>query len=129
MATIRRLGLNAYRIAMILSVLSGMQNTPKSNPLLCSDKDFHTSLEIVRVLTKHASHIFSDIESGNIRKKTRNRKERYLAQLPEAFNRQTYLKVAAELNITTKTAERYIHHFIKYIKIHHDAKDCYEKYG
>jgi hypothetical protein len=44
-ATVRRLGLITFRIAMILTVLRLMQNQEFATLLICSDTDFNTALE------------------------------------------------------------------------------------
>lgn len=52
MATIRRLGLIAFRIAMILSALRIMEHGDLPERIICEERDFQTTLEMVRVLVK-----------------------------------------------------------------------------
>ena len=53
--------------------------------------------------------------------------QKFLASLPDSFDRQTYLKTAAALNIPAKTAERYVADFCKSGQLSHPAHDLYTK--
>lgn len=125
MATIRRLGLIAFRIAMILSALRIMESGNIETKMICEDKDFQTTIELVKVLVKHASKIYSELPEETQLPKRKNQKEKFLDSLPSNFNRQDYLKIATNLTIPEKTAEGYITDFIKHNLIHREKKDQY----
>lgn len=60
-ATIRRLGIIAFRMSMIFTALRIMETgdfSQKKEPL---DVDFQASLSIVRILVRHASHVYSQL--------------------------------------------------------------------
>lgn len=125
MATIRRLGLIAFRIAMILSALRIMEHGDLPERIICEERDFQTTLEMVRVLVKHASKVFSELPQDAPVPKRKNQKERYLDALPASFNRQEYLRIAASMSIPDKTAEGYITDFCKRGLIHREKQDHY----
>ena len=125
MATVRRLGLVAFRIAMILSALRIMEDGELPERLICKEQDFETTLEMIKVLVKHASKVFSELPEERQMPKRSNQKERFLNNLPREFNRQQYLAVAQKMNIPDKTAEGYIGDFSKRGILHHEKKDHY----
>jgi hypothetical protein len=68
MATVRRLGLIAFRMAMILSALRIMESGDLSERIICEERDFQASLAICKVLVKHASKVFSELPEESERK-------------------------------------------------------------
>src|SRR5690606_28033831 len=96
-----------------------------SNKLVCEERDFHASLEIIKVLVVHSSKVFSELPEEEQKPSRKNRKEKFLHNLPKLFNRQIYLEVAKELKIPSKTAEGYITSFIKANLIHLELQDNY----
>ena len=125
MATIRRLGIIAFRIAMILSALRIMEHGELPDRIICEERDFQSTLEIIRVLVKHASKVFSELPEDAPLPKRKNQKEKFLDALPASFNRQDYLKIAASMSIPDKTAEGYITMFAKKGLIHREKQDHY----
>jgi len=103
-ANSRRLGLITFRIAMILSALSIIETGDISKTLLCSDTDFNTAISIATTLEKHAIAVFKNLPNNNLK----GAKLKFFENLPLNFNRQEYLKIANNLNIKEKTAEKYI---------------------
>ena len=124
-ATIRRLGLIAFRISMILSVLRTMETGELGSRILCEEKDFQSALDMIKVLVKHSSKVFSDLPTDIQPAKRKNRKEKFLDGLPKTFNRKKYLEVASSLAIPNKTAEGYITEFKKKGLIHREKQDHY----
>lgn len=125
MATIRRLGLIAFRISMILSALRILETGDTSTKIVCEERDFQTALAMVRVLIKHSAKVFTELPEDEKPKSRKNRKQKFLDALPKIFNRQKYLEVAKEMNIPDKTAEGYITEFAKKGLIHREQHDHY----
>ena len=125
MATIRRLGLIAYRFCMIFSALRIMETGETSSKMICEERDFQNALAMIRVLIKHSSKVFSELPEDTPKPKRLNRKEKFLSQLPKHFNRQKYLETATNLNIPHKTAEGYITDFCKSGLVHRESQDNY----
>jgi len=125
MATIRRLGLIAYRFCMLFSALRILETGDISNKLVCEERDFQASLKIIKVLVVHSGKVFSELPAEEQKPSRKNRKEKFLHNLPKHFNRQIYLEVVKELKIPAKTAEGYITSFIKANLIHREQQDNY----
>lgn len=140
-ATVRRLGLILFRFAMILTVLRRIDDASKSTKseekdlrLVCSDADFSTALTMVKVLLQHSAAVFQSLPRNPKTAALKGRqliaaeaREKFLAALPETFDRPTYLNTAATLNITEKTAERYLQFFIKSGQLLHPSTGQYRK--
>lgn len=125
MATIRRLGLIAFRISMILSALRILETGDTSTQIICEERDFQTALTMVRVLVKHSAKVFAELPKDIKPNPRNNLKQKFLYALPSVFNRQRYLEVAKGLNIPDKTAEGYITSFVKANMVHRDSQDHY----
>ncbi len=149
-ASVRRLGLILFRIAMILSVLRLMDSFPaasktaplsevkKSKRIVCTDIDFQSALDIVKVLLLHTVEVYQSLPRHSYerlatiapkgsRQLAEASRSRFLDALPNAFDRPTYIEVAASLNITDKTAERYIREFCTSGQLDHPSNGQYLK--
>lgn len=108
-ATIRRLGLIAYRIAMGLSVLRIERGDPPSGQLICSDEDFESTLQIIETLIKHSEYVYLAMQKNAAIPQIKiKKKEEFYKKLPSTFTRQEYVEIASNLLIPDKTAQRYI---------------------
>ncbi|CAM1341020.1 DUF3987 domain-containing protein [Tenacibaculum aestuarii] len=124
-ATVRRLGLIAFRIIMLFSVFRIMEDGDVNQVRYCEDIDFENALEIISVLVKHSSKVFNDLPIEQKEVKRANRKERFLEALPYQFSRQDYLNIADKSKIPHKTAEGYITKFVDAGLIHREAHNTY----
>ena len=110
-ASVRRLGLITFRLAMILTTLRLMDGKEKSDIIVCDDTDFRTVLIMARVLLQHTAHVLGTlpaIDSSSASKSQPANRQLFYDMLPHDFNRSTYLAIAAQLNIPPKTAEKQI---------------------
>jgi hypothetical protein len=127
LATVRRLGLITFRIAMILTALRIMDDGDIHSPLVCRDSDFNTALSMVKILVQHASMVFQQLPSEAVTTAPKNQKQQFLDELPSEFCRKDYLAVAQKLGIPDKTAEKHIKRFAINGLINHFAHDRYKK--
>jgi len=125
MATIRRLGLIAFRIAMVFTSLRLLETGDFSEKQVCTDSDFQTALSMVRILVKHSSHVYSELPEDIKPAKPKDRKEQFLDKLPEKFSRQDYLELAKSLSIPVRTAEKYIYQFTEKGLLFRDQQNSY----
>lgn len=107
-ASVKRMAIIHFRIAMILTVLRMFEDGDITDVLTCSDQDFETALSIVTTLEKHAIAIYNNMDNTGLK----GIKLAFYEKLPLKFNRQDFLSVAAQLNIKPKTAEKYIALFV-----------------
>ncbi len=126
-ASIRRLGLITFRIAMILTTIRLMDSSDFRTPLICSDEDYRTAMEIAKVLNVHASTVYDQLPTNKTTVKLPNLKQQFYDNLPDEFNRQTYLECSAKLGIVPKTAEKQITSFIKAGILQREAQNAYKK--
>ncbi|MBP0902208.1 DUF3987 domain-containing protein [Mariniflexile gromovii] len=124
-ATIRRLGLIAFRIMMLFTVFRIMEDGDVNAVKECEDTDFANALTIISILVKHSSKVFNDLPIEQKSAKRLNRKERFLDTLPTQFSRQDYLDLATQQSIPHKTAEGYITKFVDAGLIHRDTHNNY----
>ncbi|WP_298344477.1 DUF3987 domain-containing protein [uncultured Algibacter sp.] len=124
-ATIRRLGLIAFRIMMLFTVFRIMEDGDVNATKECEDIDFENALTIISILVKHSSKVFNDLPIEQKATKRLNRKERFLESLPKQFTRQDYLDFATKQNIPHKTAEGYITKFVEAGLIDREAHNTY----
>lgn len=127
LATIRRLGLITFRMAMILTALRIMDDGDIHSPLVCRDNDFNTALSMVKILVLHAAQVFQQLPSEAVTTAPKNQKQQFLDELPKEFCRKDYLTVANKLGIPDKTAEKHIKRFAINGLINHFAHDKYKK--
>jgi hypothetical protein len=125
MATVRRLGLIAFRICMICSALRIMESGDTSKKMICEERDFQATLLMIKVLVKHSSKVFCELPQEEQKPTRLNKKEKFLYALPLNFNRRKYLEIAKAMNIPGKTAEGYIANFLKSGLVHREAHDQY----
>lgn len=129
-ASVRRLGLITFRIAMILSSLRIIDGGQISNLIVCDDSDFQTAITMARVLLQHTAKVFDSLpaaETATNGNAPTIIKQTFLDNLPPEFDRKTYLAVAEKLKIPPKTAEKYISRFCVGGQLKHLAHDSYGK--
>ncbi|MFD2552222.1 DUF3987 domain-containing protein [Bizionia sediminis] len=124
-ATIRRLGLIAFRLMMLFTAFRIMEDGDVNQVKECEDVDFQNALTIIAILVKHSSKVFNDLPIEQKAVKRLNRKERFLESLPKHFSRQDYLDLATTQNIPHKTAEGYITKFVEAGLMHREAHNSY----
>ena len=112
-ATIRRLGIIAFRFMMVFTALRIEEDGDINSKRECEDVDFNNAITMIKVLIKHSSRVFTTLPKNTAYSKTRNRKNQFLESLPYEFTTEIYKDKANELNINSKTAEGYITTFIK----------------
>lgn len=115
-ASIYRLGLSTFRIAMVLSI-TRQEALPLSDKIICQDEDLESAFIIADTLMQHAARIFATLmpskegdEMMGIRLSPKS--EKLYASLPDKFNRQTVLATAKKLNIAQRTAEKYVGEYV-----------------
>ena len=139
-ATVRRLGLIMFRIAMILTVLRHIEEVPTKRKkslkkMVCTDVDYDTALAVIQVLLQHSAAVFQTLPRRTDhaaalkgrRQLSDAVRQKFLTALPDTFDRPTYIQVAASLNIIERTAERYVSDLCKSGHLTHPANGQYQK--
>lgn len=110
-ASIRRLGLIIYRIAMVLSTLRMMENgQPDCGKLVCQDIDFATAMHIATILEMHTAAVFEDLcgKAGSVGARRSNAWLKFIQKLPDEFTGAGYSSMARTMGITDRTSQRYV---------------------
>lgn len=122
-ANVKRLGLITFRIAMTLSSLRLIGKDILPDEIICNDVDFITAMSLALALENHAIEVYKNFPQHNLEGK----KLDFFNALPNQFNRQEYLKVADNLSIHHKTAEKYISQFKNSKLLNHEEHNNYTK--
>lgn len=126
-ATVRRLGLITFRIAMIFTVLRLMESQHFTTLLICTDTDFNTALEMVKVLVQHAATVFDALPAEQETPTTNNPRMALFQSLPPQFDKQTYSSLAAQLQIPESTANKWLMKFVSSGLLSKQAHGNYSK--
>ena len=126
-ATVRRLGLITFRIAMIFTVLRLMESQHFTTPLICTDTDFNTALEMVKVLVQHAATVFDALPAEQETPTTNNPRMALFQSLPPQFDKQTYSSLAAQLQIPESTGNKWLMKFVSSGLLSKQAHGNYSK--
>ena len=129
-ASVRRLGLITFRLAMVLTALRLMDGRSITPVIVCDDLDFRSVLIMAQVLLKHTTHVFGNLpttEPDISKSATTVLCQKFFDILPSEFNRSAYLSAAERLHIAPKTAEKYIRKFCTSGQLQHVTYGQYSK--
>ena len=115
-ASVRRMGLITFRIAMVLSILrlAGKNELPEL--VYCSDEDFTSSMTIARVALSHTVRVYRELSSNELAHPAAEgagRKQELLRLLPDEFDTAMAQEFAQRLSIPRRSAERYLAEWTK----------------
>lgn len=129
-ASVRRLGLITFRLAMILSALRLGDTGEEVSTLICDDEDFDSAIAISRVLIKHTVRVFRELSADDLTKpaaERTSRQQQFFSALPNSFSTKSYLKYADRLGIPHPSAERYIKNWCRLGLLNRIKHGYYEK--
>ncbi len=114
-ASVRRLGLITFRLAMILSALRIMEDGIIEDRLTCLDTDYQSAMTMASVILRHNAHIFLSLPkadtaqlTSSVSTRTTLQQRQFLEALPPDFDRQTYTELATSPGVNPRTADRII---------------------
>ena len=113
-ATVRRLGVIMFRIAMCLSALRIMEDGNFEDTLCCMDEDYRTAKTIADVLIKHDARVFHTLANTTAAPKTASAAQRqsvhlkFFEALPDEFDRKAYTELATQMGLNPKSMDRVI---------------------
>ena len=126
-ATVRRLGLITFRLAMVLSVLrlvdSEDNDLTTMESLECDDRDFCIAMEMSNALISHATSVYTNLlkhperhDSAPVEGMMLAEKQ-LLDKLNKKFTRPEYLDLAKAIGVNAKTADRYLSNLVNRYKL------------
>lgn len=116
-ASILRLGLSCFRMAMVLSILRLKGTTTLPSQIVCTDDDFDAAIIIADTLMQHSAHIFTNMmpsqeTEANVCASLTDLQKKLYEALPDQFTRQQAMSLAHKLNMVPKTINKYIGYFV-----------------
>ena len=132
-ATVRRLGVIMFRIAMCLSALRIMEDGNFEETLRCLDEDYHTAKTIANVLIQHDARVFHTLANTTAAPKTASIAQRqtvhnkFFEALPDDFDRKTYTDIATHLGLNPKSMDRVIRKWCEEGKLENISHGHYTK--
>jgi nitrogenase subunit NifH len=114
-------------MAMILTALRIMQTGHFTTPLICDDADFNTALEMVKILVQHAAKVFSALPAEKETPTTSNPRMALFQALPPQFEKQTYIALATQLQISESTTNKWLMKFVSSNLLIKQAHGSYTK--
>lgn len=139
---VRRMGLIAYRIMMVLTAVRHLENVynvqADSNgiiQLVCQESDYFVAMNICDTLLYHAVFIYRNL-SGNQSKQTSSalqetgvaaRRNTLYNMLPETFTKKDYDAAVLALGENGSTAAKWIEAFIRSDKLRRIEQGKYRK--
>ena len=134
-ASVRRLGLITFRLAMILSTLRIMEDGIIEDRLTCLDTDYQSAMTMASVILRHNAHVFhtlpkaDTVQSASSATTTRTTllQRQFIESLPPEFDRQTYTETATALGINPRTADRIIRRWCDTCQLENVSHGKYRK--
>ena len=100
---------------MVLSAVRIMDTGDYGSSIVCSDQDFETALTISRTLAVHMAKIYDELCSADFSRTAivakSAKRQRFLAALPDEFDRQGYLAAAEKVDVPPDTADKWVRAF------------------
>jgi hypothetical protein len=112
---------------MIFSTLRFMQTRRFTTPFVCTDTDFNTVLEMVKILVQHAAKVFSALPAENTPTQPNNPTMALFQALPQQFEKARYNEIAAQLQIPESTANKWLTKFVNNNLLIKQAHGSYAK--
>ncbi len=115
--SINRLGIICFRLAMIFTMLRSHEDLlGPGQDMICFDQDFENAIALIGILKINAERVYDYINRPPAKQMPEDMQKLYDA-LPDQFTTAEGLKVAADMGIEERRAERYFS--TKFTKVSH----------
>ena len=132
-ASVRRLGVIMFRIAMCISVLRLMEDGNFEENIVCLDIDYQTAKRITSVILQHNIKVFMTLptitatsQPSKGTERTRQKQD-FWNKLPDEFDRKTYSQIAESLGLNPKSIDRTVRKWCDEGKLENTAHGQYAK--
>lgn len=127
-ASIRRHGLIAFRIAMILSVIRMMDEGKIVNLIRCQDEDMQNALTIIDNLFPYCAMVYSKIYKMRVKGfESKDKKESFYKHLPETFTANEAVEIGEKQGIKKSTVYEMLKKYIYDMVLKKESKGNYVK--
>ena len=138
---IRRLGLIAFRLMMILTCIRRLRKPRSSDltsgrpiTLVCQVADYDTAIGIVNTIVCHSIFCYRKLSKqsanpmiSNQEKSAQSRRNSLFKHLPDVFTKKEYSAVVTSVNENSNTAAKWIDKFISERKLERVGQGQYRK--
>lgn len=112
-ASIYRIAVVAYRIAMILTCIRCVEEDRQLNDKdFVSDTDFKNALRIIETMMNHLGRVIDNLKEGSEDRKLSIIKQRLYDVLPKYFSTKEIFEIADTFQIKRGTAEKYVRQLV-----------------
>ncbi len=107
LSVVKRMGLIAYRVCLLLTALRKFENGDTTENLICLDADFDKSLIIIDVLMQHSLLMFNNLpkQKSNHSIETKTKKDKFFDELPQSFQRKQAIEIGLKFCIKERTVD------------------------
>lgn len=116
-ASVRRLGLINFRIAMLLSVLRLIDEPSLPNELICTHTDFRAAEMLTETFKNNAIEILKGIPNTNLNELDSENKVKFYKALPDEFTREQAVSLAGNYCMSAATIDRLLKSTKLFIKL------------
>ena len=120
-----RMGLIAYKIAMMLTILRQNVKTPPKEVIFCTDQDFETAIQMMKTYLDHSMIVYKELPKKSNNQLQQQAQKMY-TWLPDKFSRKELVPRIGELNISQRTFDSYLKTFVQKGLL---KKDKHGEYG
>lgn len=130
---VRRMGLIAFRMMMVLTALRAMGSERHGERLVCDKRDYTTAMLICRTLLTHSLHFYTTMSQQKRKpaegeeKGAAMRRNKFLNGLPDRFTRKEYDERVRAEGENHSTAEKWLARYIADGLLRRKAQGEYEK--
>jgi hypothetical protein len=113
-------------VLQLMSPLHNGEGLGGRSPLICSDTDFQIAMELLKVLLQHAATVFDALPAEPEMPINNSLRMVLFQSLPPQFDKQTYSSVAAQLQVSESTANKWL---MKFVSSNLVTKQAHGKYS
>lgn len=100
-SNVHRHGLIFYRLAMILAIISNLDNIHVNRNLVCSNVDFMLAYHLMTTLLRHSQFTYNTIDNGDLSIQD----EELLDKMNDVFSREKLINEGKKMNIPIRTID------------------------
>jgi hypothetical protein len=125
-STVKRMGLIAFRLAMILSAIRSFEEGNNAANLVCADVDFNNAMALADVYLEHAKAALDIMPDDSIGR-TEKMREFYSILPQDEFRRDSIIELAKQHSIPTRSMDRWLGVFVTAKKLMQPRRGYYKK--
>ncbi len=125
MSVVKRMGTMTIKISMILSVLKMLESSTVKTKIICEDREFDKSFQLVKNLEVHTREVFQRLSS--IKLLSGNSWENLLESLEVEFTKEEAVKIGDSISQPLSTVERNLKRLVSLEKIERVKRGYYKK--